>query len=141
MPASTGTVYVDTSFRGERGNVLVFGRILVGNNAVLGAPDFGLRTIKSIAFSPQISESAQSATLVAGSLGSLTGKNYKRKLVTMSGSIGSRGFLGSGNYVRVRTYVLQNAGSVTGPTGGLGVKVTIGTQAGSVRANYTAVGE
>ncbi len=134
--ATTGTVYQDDSFKGQKGGVIVVGRVLLGNNAMIDAQSFGLRTIKSVQFDPFFQRNAMGQ----GSIGSLATKLYERSFAVMTGSIGSVDSLG--NYVRVRSYVMRTLGSITAraaaPQGTRGLY--IGTQAGSVRASYIAWG-
>jgi len=136
--ATTGSVYVDWWHRNDMGQIMVAGRVLVGANATIDGRDFRMRTIKSLQLDPWIPETAQSRSFVPGSIASLGGKSYKRRFVTMSGSIGSVDTLTS--YVRIRTYVLQNVGTPGNRFSGSNQGFYIGTQAGSIRATYTAFG-
>lgn len=143
--ATTGSVYIDARMRDERGNVVVMGRALLGGNATIDASSFDLRTLKSITLMPWHHGQA----VVAGSIGSLVGKHYRRTMVSVAGSVGSYGQLG--NYVRVHTIRMRTIGSflqvgtwaATVRNGGTAVARSgayIGTQAGSVRMTYFAAG-
>ena len=137
--ATTGTVYVDESIVGQKGNVIVYGRLLAGQNATFDARDFGLRTLKAITITPWGQETSQSG-FIAGSMGSQGGKEYRRRIYDAVGSIGSLGVLG--NYVRVRALRLEARGSILfRQAAAQGTKALyMGTVAGSMRMNYTAVG-
>ncbi len=143
---SSGTVYIDAQVKDERGNSLVFGRVKVGNNATINPRDLGLRYIQQINFNPWHAPQA----MVAGCIGSQATKLYRRGFATVSGSLGSLGVLDTstgsatpiGNYVRVRSYAVLTLGSMTlrgaGPQGTKALY--IGTQAGSLRHGYQAIG-
>ena len=132
---ATGTVYIDGSLKDkERGTVLVFGRVLVGQNATIRPQDLGLRTVRAIGFSPWLSQP----------LSMVQGNAAIRAAVMMAGSIGSLGVLDTsiaaatplGNYVRVQSYRLTGTGLGGASTG----TFRLGTVAGSVRASYWAIG-
>jgi hypothetical protein len=139
---SDGTVYVDMTMRNDQGQAMVMGRVLLGHDANIHPRDLGLKLIKSIVFTPWGDQEAKAALNSMGSA---------RRFRVMTGSIGSMDTLdtsassnkdtGSGNYVRVRTFQVAPAGSigVLANHGG-GVRVYIGTQAGSIRASYIASG-
>lgn len=137
--ATTGTVYQDESVVGQRGNVIVYGRLLAGQNATFDARDFGLRTLKSITITPWGQENAQTR-FVAGSMGSTSAIEYRRRIFSAVGSIGSLGVLG--NYVRVRALRLEARGSILfRQVAAQGTKALyMGTVTGSMRMNYTAIG-
>lgn len=139
-----GTVYVDARLKDERGNVVVFGRVLLGLNDIINPRDLGLSTIKSMVFTPW---DTLVTSIIPGSAGSLTGKDYgrsnPRQFSVMVGSIGSLNSLSTGvspgtqggNYVRVNAYRVIGRGTVVQARGAY-----IGTHTGSMRASYTAVG-
>ncbi len=143
---ATGSVYIDAKLKDERGNVVTMGRVLLGQNATINPQDLEMRVVKAISFNPWPGRD----TFAAGSIGSQATKLYFREFRTMTGSLGSLEVLDAatgattpvGNYVRVRSYRVQTLGSmtarVTGPQGT--ARLYIGTQAGSMRANYWAVG-
>ena len=143
--ATTGTIIVDYSTRDQRGAVLSIGRIKVGQNATIDAADFQMRTLKSVVLTPWPSEISQSA-FVPGSIGSQSTKNYRRSFFYMAGSIGSLNTLN--NYIRVKAFMMITRGSFTQRgtlSGVLGTwknpaSLYIGTQPGSMRASYVAVG-
>lgn len=139
---AAGTVYVDGSFRNSKGQVMVMGRVLLGTNDTIRPRDLGLRTIKSIVFSPW---GDQDAALTLDAMGSV------RSFRVITGSIGSLDVLdtstsslaasGTGNYVRTRALVIRPAGSIgVAANHGGGVRVYIGTVGGSMRASFIAVG-
>ncbi|GEM_PF-5439258 len=132
---ATGSVYIDVSLKDqERGNTVVFGRVLLGQNATINPQDVGLRTVKAIGFSPWLSGPARF----------IPGSGQLRSVVLMTGSIGSLGVFDTataaatpiGNYVRVRTQRLTG----TGNTSASGGTWRLGTVAGSARASFWAVG-
>jgi len=115
--------------------------VLLGHKDVIHPRDLGLRTIKTISFTPW---GDQSAAFALNSMGSV------RSFRVMNGSIGSLEILdtsaaaaltGTGNYVRVRSLQVRPTGSIntTSGVGGAG-GIYIGTVAGSMRASFTAVG-
>lgn len=134
---ATGTVYVDYRSKDEYGRVLSFGRLLVGANATINPADMQMRTVRGFGATPWF---AGPARFIAGS-------GQLRQAVVTTGSIGSAGVLGTasaatsgpgGAYVRVRTYRLYGTGQGAGAGAGT---FRLGTQAGSFRLSYWAVGE
>ncbi len=144
---ASGTVYVDASLKDSRGNVVVFGRALVGHNGVILPRDLGLSYIKTINLTPW---HASPRIMVAGSIGSQATKDYRRSFAVVSGSIGSLGVFDTsagstaptGNYARIRSYRVETLGSITARVAGAQgtARLYIGTQAGSVRYSFNAVG-
>lgn len=142
---SNGTVTIDARYKNDQSQVMSIGRIKVGNNDIIRPQDLGLRTVKSIHFTPW----TQSPNpIVPGTIGgSMAAKNYlrtlNRKTAIVTGSIGSLGVLDTsttgatpiGNYVRVRAYTLAPFGTWVG-----NYTLILGTQAGSIRASFLAVG-
>ena len=114
-----GSVYVDANFKSAEGNTVVLGRVLVGNADVLRADEFGLSVIQSIIFQPYGDTPVGSITVA--------------KLIHMQGSLGSVDNKGSSNYVSVRSWALKNYHGDNGT-------LVLGTEAGSIRASYIAVG-
>lgn len=143
---ATGTVSVDAKLKDERGNLVTMGRVKLGGNATINPQDLEMRVVKAITFNPWPGRD----TMVAGSIGSLASKDYFRQFYVMQGSIGSLEILDAatgaaspvGNYVRVRSYRVKTLGSITaradGPQGT--ARLYIGTQAGSIRASFWAIG-
>lgn len=132
---ATGTVYVDASIKDqERDASLVVGRLLVGNNSTVRPQDLNLRTIRSMVLTPW----------GAGPARFIPGSGQLRSAIIMSGSIGSLGVLDTstaaatpvGNYVRIRAHRLYGTGQGANSTG----TWRLGTQAGSMRASFIAVG-
>lgn len=137
--ASTGSVYPDARITDPRGNVISFGRVKVGVSSTLEAHDFEVKTLKSITFGP-FSRVNPQTRFVAGSIGTLSAKEYAREFVVMSGSIGSRGALN--NNVVVTAYRARTLGTLTsrGVTAQGTKGLYIGTQSGSFSSSYIAVG-
>lgn len=148
---ASGSVTVDATLKDPRGNVVVFGRALLGNDGVILPRDLGLAHIKNILFTPW---HTPSRAMGQGSIGSLATINYARGFATVSGSIGSLGILDTsattaagsttpvGNYVRVRAYRMRTLGSITARAAAAqGTRgLYIGTIAGSLRHSFVAVG-
>ena len=132
---SSGTVYIDETHRNEKGIITTAGRVLLGQNATIRPTDFGMKTIRSAIFSPWYSAPLR---FVPGTYG-------YRRIVSMTGSIGSLDALDLGtgaaapvgNYMRVRTYQFWGSGAKT--NGGFGT-FRAGTVPGSARASYIAWG-
>lgn len=130
---ATGTVYVDISLKDrERGVSVVAGRMLLGNNALVRPQDLNLRTIRSINLQPWYATTLtpaaaqlRSAMIAAGSIGSLGVLDTSTSPGTMTG-----------NYVRVRNHRFY--GSVSASAHGTW---RLGTQPGSVRLSFLAVGQ
>ena len=139
--ATTGSVYVDARLKDPRGNVVAIGRLLSGQNATFDAADFQMRTIKSVVITAwEPINTTNKTTFVPGSIGSQAGKEYRRGFITVSGSIGSLDALN--NYLRLRMFRVSTIGTAGVRTGAQGTRnvLYIGTQAGSIRASYMAVG-
>lgn len=129
---ATGSVYVDYRSKDEYGRVLTFGRLLVGENATINPADMQMRTVRAFGATPWFSTSGRTfdfrrTTLTAGSIGSAG------VFGTASGAASGPG----GGYVRVRT--MQFYGTDFG--GDHSGTWRLGTQAGSFRLSYWAVGE
>ena len=120
-----GTVYVDARFKGEAGEVMSVGRVLLGQNDTINPEDVGLNLIRGINFTPW-QPVVTPNTYVGG----------RRTVRFMGGSIGSLESE-TGNYVRVTTHVLRGTGFVAAGYSGT---LYIGTFAGSTRASYMAWG-
>lgn len=135
--ASTGTVYVTDSLKGRKGNVIVVGRLKVGNDAVLEAQSFNLRRVFGIAVTPGGYDRFR---LGQGSIGSLGANRYDRTFTSLTGSIGSGGSLN--NYVKMRTRLAQSIGSLTVRTPYKGTfGLYLGTRAGSINSSFIAWGD
>ena len=142
---ATGSVYVDAKFTTLRGQAVVIGRIKVGQTATINAKDIELRTIRNFVVVPY----GVADRFVAGSIGSTTSKHYFRRAVIMGGSLGSQDVLDTstgaaptGAYVQVNSYLVKTFGSITmRSTAAQGTKgIYFGTQPGSLRASYWAIG-
>ena len=144
---ASGSVYIDARLKDEDGNTVVFGRALLGNKATINPRDLGLRYIRNVVITPW---HTPGRPMGQGSIGSLASIDYSRGFASVSGSLGSLGVLDTstgsaapiGNYVHIRAYRMRTLGSLTmRAAAAQGTRgLYIGTQAGSLRHSFIAIG-
>ena len=125
MVTSTGSIYQEVTLKGPRGQVVAYGRLRGGINQVYGAQDFGMNCLRSIVVSPYFAVTPTAPGTTPAT----------RAVVVAHGSIGSLDT--DSNYVRVRAmrYIKLSGGAYAYPG-----TPYLGTLAGSITLNYTAIG-
>ena len=123
---SSGSVYLDTVDKLPSGNVIASGRLKIGNNDTVKPDQLGMRLVRSFqvlpsAFTPAGSQESFAVVIASGSIGSLDTINT------------GGGALGSGNYVRVRKFVLNSYDGTATLVAGTG-------RLGTSRMRFMAIG-
>ncbi len=115
---ANGSVYKDLIQRFPDGQIMVAGRLLVGNSDIIRATDLGMSQIKTLMLQSGGRTPVGSVSLV--------------RMVHVEGSLGSVSSRGSSNYARVRAWSIDNYPTAVG--------TAIGTLHGSARIQYLAIG-